>query len=147
MSSNREFLDLVEAYFVNNRNKKAALLWYANKYPFRRVPTRKVITNILKNLEENGSFKKKLVRQPRVLDIDTEIAILTYVEAYPEISSRLVALEVGVSHSLVLKTWKKYGYKCYRQGRMFKHYIRMIMFEDLPFADGSEQKFVEIMIF
>lgn len=118
MSSNRELLDLIEAYFVNNRNKVAALAWYENKYPLRRVPTRKVITNLLKNLEENGSFKKKLVRQPRVLEMDVEIAILTYVEAYPKISSRNVALEVGVSHSAVLKTWKKYGYKCYRQGRI-----------------------------
>lgn len=115
MSSNREKIDLLEAYFVNNRNAGAALVWYRNKYPLRHVPTRKVIRNLLKNLELQGSFKRK--RQPRV-DMDTEIAVLTYVEAYPEVSSRHVAFEVGVSHSLVIKIWKKYGYKCYRSGRI-----------------------------
>ncbi|KAL4706068.1 hypothetical protein ACJJTC_001666 [Scirpophaga incertulas] len=99
MSSYCEKIDLLEAYFVNNRNAGAALVWYRNKYPLRYVPTRKVITNLLKNLELQDSFKRK--RQPRV-DMDTEIAVLTYVEAYPEVSSRQVALEVGVSYKIIL---------------------------------------------
>ncbi|KAL4709558.1 hypothetical protein ACJJTC_007289 [Scirpophaga incertulas] len=71
MSSNCEKIDLLESYFVNSRNAGAALVWYRHKYPLRYVPTRKVITNLLKNLELQGSFKRK--RQPRV-DMDTEIA-------------------------------------------------------------------------
>lgn len=118
MSSNSERLDLLEAYFVNNKNSFAALQWYRRRYPNRHVPTRKVITNLIRNLAEGGSFKKKSVRQPFVLDENLEISILTLVEAFPETSSRVVAKEVDVSHTLVLKVWKKYGYKCFRHGRL-----------------------------
>lgn len=118
MTSNLHRLDLLEAYFLNNKNPSAALEWYRIKYPLRLVPTRKVITNLLNNLAEGGSFTKNTVRHSRVLDENIEIAVLLLVEAYPEISSRDVAGQVGVSHSIVLKIWKKHGYKCYRHGRI-----------------------------
>lgn len=79
------FLDLLEAFYLNGKNCSAALEWYWVKYPLRRVPIRKVIIKLLRNLEECGSFSKKIVRQPRVLDKEMDIAVLTLIEAFPDI--------------------------------------------------------------
>lgn len=116
----QEHFDLLEAYFSNNKNCNLALQWYSVRYPDRQIPSRKVLSRMVKNLVNIGGFKKRLERpQQQNLDFsDFDLSVLTYFECYPKASSREVAQEIGTNHTRVLSVLKKYKYKCFRDGRL-----------------------------
>lgn len=114
----QEQFDLLEAYFLNYKSITLALRWYAERYPQRQIPSAGVFTRMVENLKSEGSYKKRIPGRPQQNNLDFELSILIYFEAFPETSSRVVANEVGTSHTRVLKVLRKYGYKCYRDGRL-----------------------------
>lgn len=76
--TNNERFDLMEAYFLNHKSSARALVWYQNKYPQRTLPTPKVLTTMVNNLKEGGSYKKILRRSPRTCDKNLELDILIF---------------------------------------------------------------------
>lgn len=113
----QEQFDLMEAYFLNNKNVNLALRWYGERYRDRRPPTRFVLKRMVENLKNTGSYKSRR-RTLQQNNNDFDLNVLTYFEAFPKASSREAAGEIGTTHTRILKVLKKYKFKCYRDGRL-----------------------------
>ncbi|KAJ8952259.1 hypothetical protein NQ318_007420 [Aromia moschata] len=80
-------------------------------YPNRRQPDFKVFKNLYDILGETGSFRPKRDSTGRLktLNLEQEEKILVRVAENPELSTRRIAMETGVSKSTVWKVLKKEG--------------------------------------
>lgn len=116
--TNNEKLDMVEVYFLSNRNGSAASIAYQDKYPDRRAPNRKYFKKLIENLAANGSFVKKRQRVSTVTTDEFEINVLAYFEAFPKASVREVASLLQTSSSSIFKVLKKNKFHAYKQTKV-----------------------------
>ena len=108
-----EKVDMLLIYGECRRNGHAAERLYIERYPERegRHPSRQyfhILEGKFRNAEEHvqeGMF---------IINEETEINVLAYVEVHPTASVREVALKLGIGRESVRKILKKHNYKCYK---------------------------------
>ncbi|KAJ8918518.1 hypothetical protein NQ315_015225 [Exocentrus adspersus] len=111
MFSNEEMRDMVCVYSTENFNGRRAHRIYLEMYPNRRQPDFKIFKNLYDRLGETGSFhhKRDSAGRPKTLNSEQEEEILVRVAENPELSTRRISMETGVSKSTVWKTLNKEG--------------------------------------
>lgn len=112
--ANSEKVDMLEVYFLCGKNSSLAANQYAERYPDRATPNRKMFTRLVGNLRLNGSFLKKRQCQPRVVTQDVEADILAYFEVHPKASIRNVARLYHLSFGSIQKILRKNNYHPYK---------------------------------
>lgn len=106
--SNQEYAEMHFVYGFCNGNASAAQREYTARYPGRRVPSTQVFTRLHQRLVERGSVHKERSEVGAApLDVYVEEQILDRVREDPEISSRNLAGEIGVSKTKVLSVLHK----------------------------------------
>lgn len=131
-------------------NYRESVRVYHERFPNRRIPCCKTFARIERRLREKGSLegdKKNSGRTRNVRTVEVEENILHTVEDDPSTSSRLIAVQVGVSKSTVNRVTKEqllYPYHVQRvqdllptdhEGRVrFCQIIRQKNQEDLNFT-------------
>lgn len=108
--SNEELADLHFMYGLANGNSRAAERLYAERFPNRHAPSRKIFATIHRNLRERGMFKcnEKVGRPISVSTIDVEERILEVVEREPESSVRGLSVTQDIPKSTIWKILHKY---------------------------------------
>lgn len=133
--TNNEKLDMVEVYFLCNRNCSAANIAYQQRYPDRRVPNRRYFKKLIVNLAANGSFVKPRQRVSTVVTDEFEIDVLAYFEAFHNASIREVASILQTSTSSIFKVLKKTSTTLISM-RQFKLCCRVMKIGGYSFVDG-----------
>lgn len=104
--SNQEYAEMHFVYGYCNGNASAAQREYTVRYPDRRVPSKQVFTRLHQRLVERGSVHKER-SEVGGAPLDVEDEVLNRVREDPEISSRKLANEAGVSKTTVLNILHK----------------------------------------
>ncbi|KAJ8949011.1 hypothetical protein NQ318_005185 [Aromia moschata] len=87
--TNSEMTDMVAIYTQQNFSERAAARSYADTYPNRRQPNRKLFSRLFSRLRETGSFRpSRHYSRPVVHNVQQEEVILNIVEGEPTISIR-----------------------------------------------------------
>ncbi|KAJ8939028.1 hypothetical protein NQ318_011317 [Aromia moschata] len=99
--TNSEMTDMVAIYAQQNFSERDAARSYADTYPNRRQPNRKLFSRLFSRLRETGSFRpSRHYGRPVVHNVQQEEVILNIVEGEPRIISiRRMSANVGLSHS------------------------------------------------
>lgn len=106
--SNQEYAEMHLMYGLHEGNASAAQREYAARYPGRRLPSPQVFTRLHQRLVERGCVHKERSEVGAApLNVDVEEEILDRVRENPEISSRDIARETGVSKTKVLTVLHK----------------------------------------
>lgn len=108
--TNSEYTDMHWVYAECGGNSRAAVRRYMEKFPYRRVPHHSTFAAIHRRLREKGTFtaqKMDTGRQRFVNTVQNEEAILNMVEENPNISTRKVSLELGISKNSVHRALKQ----------------------------------------
>lgn len=111
--SNREYAEMHYVYGLCDGNASAAKREYRTRYPDRQIPSPQVFTRLHQRLIESGSVQKQKNEVGPALDVYVEEHILERVREDPEISSRRLAAEIGVSKHKVLQTLHKNNFYPY----------------------------------
>lgn len=110
--TNAEKTDMVLVYGEARGNAALARRLFRERWPYRRLPNERTFENVVRHLREFGSFEMNTTdigRQRKNETLEVEEVILQEIENRPEISTRRLAAEVGVSHFLVWRTLKEQG--------------------------------------
>lgn len=108
--TNAEQTDMLMVLGYCEGNCRRSVRVYNERFPNRRVPNHKTFGNIERRLRETGKFapstadrgRARTIRTPRI-----EEEILEIVEENPEISSRCLALQAGVSKNVAHRVLKE----------------------------------------
>lgn len=112
--SHLEKVDMLEVYYVCQKNCLRALELYEQKFPNRRVPHRTIFKRLHRQLRNNEStFKTKRTKR-FVCDEETETNVLAYFEINPGKSIRNLSNEINVSLASIQKILKKHKYHPYK---------------------------------
>lgn len=96
--------DMISVYAQERFNERAAARQYANLYPNRRQPDRKLFSRLFARLREYGTFKKKTQHgRPVNRTVEQEEQILNLIEDDPTISIRRISGDVRLGRNTVLK--------------------------------------------
>lgn len=106
-------IQIILVYGESGRNVDAARRLYADRFP-ENVPSRSSFHNIIKIFLETGSVEvKKKKRRKTVTREDNEINILAAVAHNPQISSRTLASDSGISKGSILTILKRHKFHPY----------------------------------
>ncbi|KMQ82698.1 hypothetical protein RF55_22113 [Lasius niger] len=111
--SNNEMTDMHLMYGLAHGNAVRARLLYAETFPNRRLPERKMFQRIDERLRNMGSFKKQTAncgRPIRTRNIRLEEQVLNSVTQNPGTSTREIARAQGVGHMMVWKILREQLY-------------------------------------
>ncbi|GLV40842.1 hypothetical protein CBL_10017 [Carabus blaptoides fortunei] len=105
-----EQTDMLMVLGYCEENCRRSVRVYNERFLNRRVPNHKTFANIVRRLRETGKFapitanrgRARTIRTPRVED-----EILEIVEENPEVSSRCLALQAGVSKDAAHRVLKE----------------------------------------
>lgn len=106
--SPRELSDIHFIYGFCDGNSHRAVVEYRTRFPTRRVPHHATFADVHRRFSELGLGKTRCERVIN-LDLQMENRIMNLITEDPTLSSRAVALIVGVNYRVVLKLWKRYG--------------------------------------
>ncbi|KAG8274832.1 hypothetical protein J6590_099402 [Homalodisca vitripennis] len=99
--------DMHLMYGLAHCNSRQARRLYQEHFPHRQLPTHKMFSSIHRRLSETGTFKSgKVGRSGRLRTTCTaelEEGVLDKIENHPGRSTRELALDFGVSNSIVWK--------------------------------------------
>lgn len=99
----REYAEMHYVYGFCDGNARAAQREYHVRYPERRVPSPAVFSRLHQRLLERGTvYKQPSEVGPARQNVNVDELVLNMVEDNPQISSRQLASEVGVSQWKVL---------------------------------------------
>jgi hypothetical protein len=103
--SPREIADIVFIYGFCNGNALKATREYRRRFPNRRIPTHTVFTSTFRRLGEAGiSRAVGAGATPRENVVDVEEAVIDAVLDSPTISTRRIALQLGISQNFAWRT-------------------------------------------
>lgn len=107
--TNEEFFDMVGVYFECMRNATIAARVYAQQYPERRHPSKKVFIRVIHRLRTTGNVHLPVLRrQHRSRAEENTINVLAYVEFNPQLSTRRIAQDLGILRSTVHNILKEH---------------------------------------
>lgn len=112
--ANNELRDMICVYAQENYNGRAAVRRYAELYPNRMVPNRRIFQRLFTQLGETGSFYvKNRGGRPKTIPVEQEDEILVRVAENPRISTRRLQNITNVGKSTIsriLRREKLYPY-------------------------------------
>ena len=113
---NSERVDTIMLYGEADGNRRLARELWIEGFPNRAIPCARTFTSVVQHLEDHGTFKLQTHdrgrdRTERILQAEEQI--LERVEEEPDISTRRLAAEVGVSQFVVHRTLKEQGLHLY----------------------------------
>lgn len=111
--SNNEKFDMLSCYILSHRNSTRAAEMYINQYPERRQPHVSTYRNLRVNLINHGSFTKPY-RKPQRISEENRTNVLQAVVENPNISTREIQHNTGVSKSTAHKILKTHQYHPYK---------------------------------
>lgn len=106
-----EKVDMLLIYGECKRNAIQAEIMYRDRYPGRHHPTRHYFKQVEKKFRENPNENEQ---EKFIIDENTEIDTLAWVNLHPTASTREIAEEVDISHQSVWKILKKYKYRSFK---------------------------------
>lgn len=101
--TNEEYADMHLMYGAAWGNAVEARRLYAENFPGRRIPDRRVFQAVDARLRERG-IRIGAIERPRPRQPNFEDQILQMVEREPTTSTRKISSELGVSHTTVWRT-------------------------------------------
>lgn len=120
MYNNSEKVDMLLIYGECLKNSRVAAQLYADRYPERRHPCHQYFAFVENKFrEENDQNNNNFV-----IDEETEINVLAFVEANNTASLREIGKELQISHESSRKILKKHKY------RSFKYQLHQHLYED-----------------
>lgn len=125
MYTHGEKIDMLLVYGECHKNSRNAAVLYAERYPGRQHPCFQYFPIVERKLREGinqnvGNF---------IVNEETEINVLAFVEVNPTASTREISNEMHISHESIRKILKKHGY-C-----SFKYQVHQHLYE----ADGNRR--------
>lgn len=102
--SNEELTDMLLIYGYCERNGRQSVRVYRERFPGRRVPNHQTFAAVERRLRETGRFAPVRVnvgRQRFVRVAEVEEEILERVDDNPEISTRKLSREMGISKDVI----------------------------------------------
>lgn len=104
----REYADMHFIYGFCDGNARSAQREYQARYPDRRLPSHSVFSRLHQRLVEGGTVHKRPNEVGHIVhDVGLDEAVLNSVRNDPEVSSRQLARDVGVSQWKVLDVLHK----------------------------------------
>lgn len=102
-----EKIEMIFIYGECRRNVNDAVAMYAERFPDRRAPSRASFYRVVGDFTQNGSVQpKKRKRQATVNNEANQIAVLAAIALNPEVSSRSIARDSGISQTSVMRILK-----------------------------------------
>ena len=102
--SNEEYADIIYVYGFCDGNALAACREYERRFPNRRQPSRRVFSNSFQRLRECGISKRQKLGRNIIHTAEQEEMVIDSVLNEPEISTRRISINLGLSQSFVWKT-------------------------------------------
>lgn len=100
--SNSEMTDMISVYVQQGFSTRAAARSYADIYPHRRQPNRKLFSCLFSRLRETGNFRpKRHYGRPVVRTAQQEEMVLDLVKDDPTTSIRRISTNVGLNQRTV----------------------------------------------
>lgn len=110
--------EMLEIYYASNKNSGEALRRYIENYPDREVPSRRKFSRLHEKFRRTGSLTKfwaKFRKQnPRIGNENIELDVLLAMEENPHTSTRQIASNLDLSHSMVHRILKKHKKRDYK---------------------------------
>lgn len=106
--SNEEYADIHFIYGFCNGNARAAVTEYHRRFPNRRVPDRRVFSNVHRSIKFTGKVPNKNLERPLRRHRQVEDAILATVDRTPTISIRRLSAQTNVSKTTIWKILRDY---------------------------------------
>lgn len=107
--TNEELFDMTGVYFECMRNATVAARVYAQQYPDRRHPSRKVFLRIIHRFRTTGSVHLPVYRRERRGRTEESIInVLAYVQFNPHLSTRTIKQDLGVTRTTVQNILKEH---------------------------------------
>jgi len=116
-----EFADIVFVYGKADGNGRLAQRIYEETYPNRTIPHHSTFASVFHRLRGTGHFEVKRPNAGRPREVRTpqlEEEILNFIEIDPSTSTRCIASELGVVHSLVWAVLHENSYYPYHLQRV-----------------------------
>lgn len=122
MYTNGEMADMHLMYGLAHCNSREARRLYQEHFPRRQLPTHKMFSSIHRRLSETGTFKPGKVgrsgRPRTTCTAELEEGVLDEIENHPGRSTRELALDFGVSNSIVWKILHEQQLQSYHYQRV-----------------------------
>lgn len=105
MYSARDLADIHYVYGMCRGSGRAARIEYRRMFPDRRLPNAQTFVNSHRRIQELAELDSaRRINQPaRTIDVETEERILAVVRNNPELSTRQIGAQLGLSHWTVWK--------------------------------------------
>jgi len=146
MFSFNEQVDMLLIYGETQQNSIRAQALYVNRYPNRTHPSHRMFQQLCKKLRETGSLAARTSkRQKKTCHEDNKINVFAMVHANPQISSRQIERESGISKSSVLRILAEYKFHPYHIS--LHNYMVQILEIVLHSANGYNTKCTLTMTF
>lgn len=119
--TNGEMADMHFCYGMANGSNLEARRLYRERFPNRRIPDRRIFEYIHRRLRETGQFAQVRVdlgRNRMQRNVRIEGDVIQRVEADPDVSTRRLAAEFGVSHQTIWRIIHDAGYYPYHLQRV-----------------------------
>lgn len=150
--TNEEYVDMLLIYGEAGRSTSLARQLYRERYPGRRVPHSSTFEAIRRRLAETGSFRARSYDRGRQQIPGVEDRVLGLVADNPRISTRRIAVRIGVSNSTVHNVLRRHQYHPYHfqpvQGLEQRDYASRNLFcEWLLNRQESDREFISKILF
>jgi len=98
-----EYADMIYVYDFCDGNSVHAVAEYQRRFPKRRIPTRRVFTQVYLTLRDTGTFSGVRIAAERDVNegVDEEAGIVQMVQSSPRASTRKIARRLRVPHTRV----------------------------------------------
>jgi len=101
-----EYADMIYVYGFCDGNLVLAIAEYQQRFPNRRIPTRRVFTRVYQTLQDTGTLPGVRIAAERYVNesVDEEDGIVQMVQSSPRMSTRRIARCLRVPHTRVWRT-------------------------------------------
>jgi len=101
-----ECADMIYVYGFCDGYSVQAVAEYQQRFPNRRIPTRRVFTRVYQTLRDTGTLPGVCIAAERYVNVgvDEEEGIVQMVQSSPRASKRRIARRLHVPHTRVWRT-------------------------------------------
>ena len=133
-----EYADMVYVYGFCDGNSVHAVAEYQQRFPNRRIPTRRVFSRVYQTVRDTGTLPGVRIAAERDVNegVDEDEGIVQMVQGIPRASKRRIARRLRVPHTRVWRTLHAEGMYSYHVQRV-QHLGPGILLRGWNFASGS----------
>jgi len=132
-----EYADMVYVYGFCDGNSVHAVAEYQQRFPNRRIPTRRVFSRVYQTVRDTGTLPGVRIAAERDVNegVDEDEGIVQMVQGIPRASKRRIARRLRVPHTRVWRTLHAEGMYSYHVQRV-QHLGPGILLRGWNFASG-----------